>query len=159
MAECSLSTGISSAPFSRTRGITTLPPQTNVSLLARAISLPASMAASVGARPTEPDTAHHHALRALVAGGEDEPLLTRRARFDAGALEQRAQPLRRRPLIDGGVPRAAFDGLPGQFFGAAVRRQGDDAHAKEAADVESLPPDAPGGAQYGHGRRHMPHLS
>ena len=57
MAECSLSTGISSAPFSRTRGITTLPPQTNVSLLARAISLPASMAASVGARPTEPETA------------------------------------------------------------------------------------------------------
>ena len=57
MAECSLSTGISSVPFSRTRRITMLPPQTSVSLLARAISFPASIAASVGARPTEPDTA------------------------------------------------------------------------------------------------------
>ena len=57
MAECSLSTGIISAPYFRAASITSSPAHTSVSLLARAIRLPASMAAIVGQRPAIPTTA------------------------------------------------------------------------------------------------------
>ena len=57
MAECSESTGTISAPFSFARAMTRSPAQTSVSLLARAMRFFASIAASVGRRPTAPDTA------------------------------------------------------------------------------------------------------
>ena len=57
MAECSESTGTISAPFSRARSITNGPAHTKVSLLARAMRLPVSMAARVGARPAMPTRA------------------------------------------------------------------------------------------------------
>ena len=57
MAECSESTGTISAPFSVARAVTKGPAQTIVSLLARAMRLPPSMAARVGASPAMPTTA------------------------------------------------------------------------------------------------------
>ena len=57
MAECSLSTGRISAPRRRAAAITRSPPQTRVSLLARATRLPRSTAARVGVSPTMPTTA------------------------------------------------------------------------------------------------------
>ncbi len=54
MAECSLSTGKSSALFSLTAVFTSFPPATRLSLLARAILLPAFAAARVGLRPAMP---------------------------------------------------------------------------------------------------------
>ena len=57
MAECSLSTGSRATPFFATASMTMEPPATRVSLLARAMSIPASMAASVGRSPTMPETA------------------------------------------------------------------------------------------------------
>ena len=51
MAECSESIGITGAFRSRASGITQAPPTTSDSLLASASFLPASMAATVGARP------------------------------------------------------------------------------------------------------------
>ena len=57
MAECSESTGMISAPLSRARCITSVPAQTRVSLFARAMRFFSSMAASVGRRPTAPETA------------------------------------------------------------------------------------------------------
>ena len=57
MAECSESTGIIGALYLRARSITTLPPATRVSLLARAITFPAFIAAIVGLRPLNPTNA------------------------------------------------------------------------------------------------------
>ena len=57
MAECSESTGTISAPHSLARRMTMSPAHTSVSLLASAMRRPFSMAASVGRRPTAPDTA------------------------------------------------------------------------------------------------------
>ena len=57
MAECSESTGTISAPHSLALRMTILPAHTSVSLLASAMRRPFSMAASVGRRPTAPDTA------------------------------------------------------------------------------------------------------
>ena len=57
IAECSESTGTISAPISSARGMTSSPAHTRVSLFARAMRFLASMAASVGLSPTEPDTA------------------------------------------------------------------------------------------------------
>ena len=56
-AECSESTGRISAPKSWASSITSSPPHTKVSLLARAMRLPSRMAAMVGRRPTIPTTA------------------------------------------------------------------------------------------------------
>ena len=56
-AECSESTGTTSAPWAAAPSITSSPPQTRVSLLARAMRLPRSTAARVGLRPTTPTTA------------------------------------------------------------------------------------------------------
>ena len=56
MAECSESTGTISAPHSLARRMTMSPAHTSVSLLASAMR-PFSIAASVGRRPTAPDTA------------------------------------------------------------------------------------------------------
>ena len=57
IAECSESTGTISAPVSAARGMTISPAHTSVSLFARAMRFLASIAASVGFKPTEPDTA------------------------------------------------------------------------------------------------------
>ena len=57
IAECSESTGMISAPVSKVRAMTISPAQTRVSLLARAMRFFSSMAASVGFRPTLPETA------------------------------------------------------------------------------------------------------
>ena len=57
IAECSESTGRILTPFSRAARMTSSPAHTSVSLLASAMSLPASIAASVGSRPTMPTTA------------------------------------------------------------------------------------------------------
>ena len=57
MAECSESTGTISAPFSLARSITSSPAHTRVSLLARAMCLPPSMAARVGRSPATPTMA------------------------------------------------------------------------------------------------------
>ena len=57
IAECSLSTGMISAPIFAACFITSVPAQTRVSLLARAILFFSRMAASVGLRPTDPETA------------------------------------------------------------------------------------------------------
>ncbi len=57
MAECSESTGTISAPFSFARAITSSPAHTKVSLLARAMRLPQSMAARVGFSPATPTMA------------------------------------------------------------------------------------------------------
>ena len=56
IAECSESTGRILTPFSAARAITSSPPATSVSLLARARVMPASMAARVGRRPIIPMT-------------------------------------------------------------------------------------------------------
>ena len=57
IALCSLSTGKSRTPFSRTASVTRSPPATKVSLLASAMSFFACTAAKVGCRPTMPTTA------------------------------------------------------------------------------------------------------
>ena len=57
MAECSLSTGMISAPYFSAAAITSSPAHTRVSLLARATRLPCSMAARVGNSPAMPTTA------------------------------------------------------------------------------------------------------
>ena len=57
MAECSLSTGMISAPYRLAASITSSPAQTRVSLLAKATRLPASMAAMVGHSAAMPTTA------------------------------------------------------------------------------------------------------
>ena len=57
MAECSESTGRMDTPFSFAKGIMMWPAVTNVSLFARAMSFPASMAAMVGRMPIIPTTA------------------------------------------------------------------------------------------------------
>ena len=54
IALCSLSTGRSLTPFSPARFMTSSPPATRVSLLARAMSLPDSMAWYVGTSPLIP---------------------------------------------------------------------------------------------------------
>ena len=54
IAECSLSTGRMSAPVRDARGITISPPQTSVSLFARASVLPARSAASEYLSPAKP---------------------------------------------------------------------------------------------------------
>ena len=66
------------------------PAQTSVSLLARAILRPASIASSVGRRPTAPDTAvTTHSPRA--SGGYTQSLFARRADGHALARERFAQ--------------------------------------------------------------------
>ena len=57
IAECSESTGTISAPHFWARSITNSPAQTKVSLLAKAMRLPESMAASVGLNPAMPTIA------------------------------------------------------------------------------------------------------
>ena len=57
MAECSESTGTISAPVCAALGITISPAHTRVSLLASAMRFLASIAASVGFKPIEPETA------------------------------------------------------------------------------------------------------
>ena len=57
MAECSLSTGTISAPQRADSLMTSSPPQTRVSLLARAMRFFSWMAAKVGSRPIMPTTA------------------------------------------------------------------------------------------------------
>ncbi len=57
MAECSLSTGKIRTPCFLARGIMICPAVTRVSLLARAMSFPASMAAMVGRIPIMPTMA------------------------------------------------------------------------------------------------------
>ena len=57
MAECSESTGTISAPQRRASAMTSSPAHTMVSLLARAMRLPARMAARVGRSPAMPTTA------------------------------------------------------------------------------------------------------
>ena len=54
MAECSESTGSIGALYSAAIGIMRPPAATRVSLLARAIALPALIAATVGFRPLNP---------------------------------------------------------------------------------------------------------
>ena len=56
IAECSLSTGYIFTPFSAAAFITSSPPATSVSLFARAMSVPFSIAVRVGTRPTMPTT-------------------------------------------------------------------------------------------------------
>ena len=56
IAECSLSTGKSFTPLRLTASVTKSPPATSVSLLARAMSFFASIAAMVGFKPTMPTT-------------------------------------------------------------------------------------------------------
>ena len=58
MALCSLSTGRIGTPLARARSMTRPPAITSTSLLARAIVLPASIAASTASRPIVPDDAH-----------------------------------------------------------------------------------------------------
>ena len=57
MAECSESTGMTGARHRFASAMTSSPATTRVSLLARAIFLPARTAASVGARPAKPTMA------------------------------------------------------------------------------------------------------
>ena len=61
-ALCSLSTGMMRTPFARALSMTRAPAVTSVSLLARATSFPASMAASVGTRPAAPTMADKHEI-------------------------------------------------------------------------------------------------
>ncbi|MPN01213.1 hypothetical protein SDC9_148419 [bioreactor metagenome] len=57
IAECSESTGITGIPFSMASFITIDPAATKVSLFARAMAFPASIASSVGPRPLKPTMA------------------------------------------------------------------------------------------------------
>ena len=57
IAECSLSTGKISTPFSLANPMTKSPAVTNVSLLAKAIVLPRLIASTVGINPIIPTTA------------------------------------------------------------------------------------------------------
>ena len=57
MAECSESTGKMGTPISRANGIIRAPATTNVSLLAKAIGLPALIAFTVGSNPAYPTKA------------------------------------------------------------------------------------------------------
>jgi hypothetical protein len=57
MALCSLSTGRIATPRSRAAAVTSSPAMTSTSLLASAIVLPASIAASTASRPAVPDEA------------------------------------------------------------------------------------------------------
>ncbi len=53
-AECSESTGMMRAPVASASAVTSSPPTTRLSLLARARSMPSPSAAIVGPRPAEP---------------------------------------------------------------------------------------------------------
>ena len=53
-AECSLSTGMMRAPVASASAVTSSPPTTRLSLLARARSMPSPRAAIVGPSPAEP---------------------------------------------------------------------------------------------------------
>ena len=57
MAECSESTGKIGTPISLAKGIISAPATTKVSLLARAIGLPALIAFTVGNKPAYPTKA------------------------------------------------------------------------------------------------------
>ena len=62
-----------SAPFSRARAMTSSPAQTSVSLLASAISLPASIAHMVGTRPENPTMAESTISVSLSAATAHKP--------------------------------------------------------------------------------------
>ena len=85
IAECSLSTGKSWTPWRATALITSSPAITSVSLLARATSIPASMAASVGSRPAAPTMAETTICAPLSAAQATNPSRPERMR---GALFQ-----------------------------------------------------------------------
>ena len=73
-AKCSLSTGRRWTPVLGISAMTRSPAMTRASLLARAMSLPARMAATVGVSPTEPDESRHHHVGLRVAGRPLEPV-------------------------------------------------------------------------------------
>ena len=79
IAQCSLSTGRSATPFSLTSGMITSPPDTRVSLFARAMSLPAKIALNVGRSPATPTiapTTVSHESRVAIEMTPSSPLMT-----------------------------------------------------------------------------------
>ena len=73
MALCSLSTGRIATPWRRAAAVTSAPAITSTSLLASAIVLPASIAASTASRPAVPDDAHMHDVHGGMRGHRDQP--------------------------------------------------------------------------------------
>ena len=85
IAECSESTGRILTPFSRAARITSSPAHTSVSLFASAMSLPASIAASVGSRPTMPTTAVTTISAPLSAAQAVRPSMPESTRISVSA--------------------------------------------------------------------------
>ncbi len=119
MAECSESTGTISAPHSLARRMTMSPAHTSVSLLASAMRRPFfDNAASVGRRPTAPDTAVTWRrpcirVRKSTAASHTErfPRCRRQCpcrRARCAALWPLSHPSRRRTPGAGDVPAAAL---------------------------------------------------
>ena len=73
MAECSLSTGRILAPRRAASSVTSGPPTTSVSLLARATVLPASRAAQVPCSPAAPTTADTTTSTSAAAASRQAP--------------------------------------------------------------------------------------
>lgn len=73
MAECSLSAGRMCTPCFCASGSTNGPPAMSVSLLARQMSLPLSMAATVGFRPAQPTMPVTHASASACAATAQMP--------------------------------------------------------------------------------------
>ena len=130
MAECSLSIGTRSTPCARARGITISPAATSTSLLARAIVLPARIAARVGRRPITPATA-----TTTVSTLSPVASSTRASIPDSAKTAVLAHP-------EAGGLRVERDAV-------APRGEADDADLVGMAggDVERLGADASGGAE------------
>ena len=144
-----------SAPFSRARAITSSPAHTRVSLLARAMRLPASMAARVGRSPAMPTTA----VTTVSARG--------RTAASSRACSPPAHPgggVRQAHAQVGGGPlvhrrhqlRPEFPGLLLRQLHAALYRQGGHPVAAGLSHLQGLPADGTGGAQNGNGTLHLP---
>ena len=147
-AECSESTGMILAPVASASAVTSSPPITRLSLLARARSMPSVSATIVGPSPAAPTTAFSTRSGFELADQLADALLARRA------------PVRPRPAVallgrvrvgEGHGRHAVLARLRQQRLPARVGREAGHLEAVAGADhLERLGPDRPGRAEYQH---------
>ena len=89
MAECSESTGTTWEPLHAAASLTSSPAHTSVSLLAKAMRLPARMAAKVGRSPTIPTTAVSTVSAASRLAASSRPSIPSATRMGVSARRRR----------------------------------------------------------------------
>ena len=155
MALCSLSTGSTATPRRRAASITRPPAMTSTSLLARAMVLPASMAASTASSAAVPDEAHSTRSTSGCVATAMRPSLPTPADLGWRSAERGAEPVHRGPGGHRDGLRAELDHLRGHRAGVAARGQRDHRHAigVRARHVEGARADRSGGAEDGDARQ------